>query len=112
MLAQLSTIKKRLSIDLFDTTDDVLITNILNLVCARFSGKPRTHGNVVGRGTNGDWRITNADEPSPARAAGCIERTGGSGNARGARACSSPRARTVHPHISAKSLPSPSAIVG
>src|SRR5438105_419612 len=39
MLAQLSTIKKRLSIDLFDTTDDVLITNILKMVSARFAAE-------------------------------------------------------------------------
>src|SRR5260221_3096336 len=39
MLTQLSTLKTRLGLDQFDTTDDVLITNILNLVSARFSAQ-------------------------------------------------------------------------
>ena len=39
MLAQLSAIKKRLSIDLFDTTDDILITNLLKHVSARFAAE-------------------------------------------------------------------------
>ncbi len=39
MLTQLSTLKSRLGLDQFDTTDDVLLTNILNLVSARFSAE-------------------------------------------------------------------------
>ena len=39
MLTQLSTLKTRLGLDQFDTTDDVLLTNILNLVSARFSAE-------------------------------------------------------------------------
>src|SRR6266853_4933752 len=39
MLTQLSTLKTRLGLDQFDTTDDGLLTNILNLVTARFSAE-------------------------------------------------------------------------
>jgi len=39
MLAQLSTIKTRLGIELFDTTDDVLLTNLIKHVSARFTAQ-------------------------------------------------------------------------
>ena len=39
MLTQLSMVKSRLGLDQSDTTDDVLLTNILNLVSARFSAE-------------------------------------------------------------------------
>src|SRR5207253_661955 len=39
MLTQLSTLKSRLAIDSFDTTDDVLLTNILKLASARFAAE-------------------------------------------------------------------------
>ncbi len=39
MLTQLSTLKTRLGLDQFDTTDDVLLTNNLNMVSARFSAE-------------------------------------------------------------------------
>jgi hypothetical protein len=37
MLTQLATVKGRLGIELFDTTDDVLLTNIIRHVSARFA---------------------------------------------------------------------------
>jgi len=37
MLTQLSTLKARLGLDSFDTTDDALLTNILKFVSARFA---------------------------------------------------------------------------
>jgi hypothetical protein len=37
MLTQLSTLKTRLGLELFDTTDDALLTNILKLVSGRFA---------------------------------------------------------------------------
>src|SRR5262245_55340409 len=37
MLTQLSTVKSRLGLELFDPTDDVLITNIIKHVSGRFS---------------------------------------------------------------------------
>ena len=37
MLTQLPTIKTRLGLDLFDTTDDVLLTSLLKHVSARFA---------------------------------------------------------------------------
>ena len=37
MLAQLSTIKSRLGLEQFDTTDDLILTNLLRHVSARFA---------------------------------------------------------------------------
>src|SRR5260221_14161952 len=37
MLTQLATVKARLGLDSFDTTDDALLTNILKFVSARFA---------------------------------------------------------------------------
>jgi hypothetical protein len=37
MLTQLSTLKTRLGLEIFDTTDDVILTNILKHVSARFA---------------------------------------------------------------------------
>jgi|ERR1044071_86660 hypothetical protein len=39
MLSQLSTIKARLGLELFDTTDDAIITNIIKHVSARFAAE-------------------------------------------------------------------------
>src|SRR5947209_6440675 len=39
MLTQLATLKSRLGLDLFDTTDDVVITSILKHVSARFAAE-------------------------------------------------------------------------
>jgi len=39
MLTQLSTLKARLGLDLFDTTDDVLLTSLLKHVSARFAAE-------------------------------------------------------------------------
>jgi len=39
MLTQLSTLKARLGLDSFDTTDDALLTNILKFVSARFAAE-------------------------------------------------------------------------
>src|ERR1051326_2681801 len=39
MLTQLATLKSRLGLELFDTTDDVLLTNIIRHVSARFAAE-------------------------------------------------------------------------
>jgi len=39
MLTQLSTLKIRLGLELFDTTDDILLTNIIKLVSARIAAE-------------------------------------------------------------------------
>src|SRR5436190_12510184 len=39
MLTQLSTLKSRLNLELFDPTDDALLTNILKHVSARFASE-------------------------------------------------------------------------